>query len=134
MRGCKPSEVQTDTRAVAAVQAAPGWLSKEAKAEWRRVMPLLVERRILTDADLGSLENYCLCVGQVRATQAVIASEGLTITTKNGLRAHPAVRIQSDAMTRARLLAAELGLTPVSRSRVAIREDDNDPDSSDLGL
>jgi phage terminase small subunit len=29
--------------------------SKHAKAEWRRVMPELTERRILTPADFGSL-------------------------------------------------------------------------------
>jgi P27 family predicted phage terminase small subunit len=90
---------------------APGWFSKHAKAEWRRVMPILIERRILTDADLGSFENYCIATGQVRQMQALIASEGSVVTTERGLRAHPAVRIQADAMTRARLLAAELGLS-----------------------
>ncbi len=55
--------------------------------------------------------------------------EGHVIDTMNGLKRHPAVGIQSDAMTRARLLAAELGLTPVSRSRPTIREDASDDDS-----
>jgi P27 family predicted phage terminase small subunit len=133
MRGRKP-QLQTDKAAVASIPPAPAWLSKEARGEWRRIMPLLIERQILTLADMGSVENYCIAIGQVRATQAVITTEGLTIQTTNGLRAHPAVRIQSDAMTRARLLAAELGLTPVSRSRPSIRDDNEDPDSSDLGL
>jgi P27 family predicted phage terminase small subunit len=44
------------------------------------------------------------------------------------MKRNPAVGIQSDAMTRARLLAAELGLTPVSRSRPAIRDDADDDD------
>ena len=43
-----------------------------------------------------------------------------------GIKRNPAVGIQSDAMTRARLLAAELGLTPVSRSRPSIRDDGDD--------
>jgi P27 family predicted phage terminase small subunit len=132
MRGRKP-ELQTDKAAVAAIPNAPAWLSKEGRAEWRRIMPLLIERRILTDADMGSVENYCIAIGQVRAAERTIQNEGMTVQGASGLRAHPAVKIQSDAMTRARLLAAELGLTPVSRSRPSIRED-HDQDSSDLGL
>jgi P27 family predicted phage terminase small subunit len=111
---------------VTSIPRAPAWLSDQAKAEWRRIMPLLVERRILTEADMGSVESYVTAIGQVREMQAIIAKEGSIVDTPRGPRAHPAIRIQSDAMTRARLLAAELGLTPVSRSRPAIREDNDD--------
>lgn len=133
MRGAKP-DIQAAQEAVKSSLPAPAWLSKDAKAEWRRVIPILAKRRILTEADLGSLENYCVAIGQVREMQRVIGKEGHVVTTQRGPRAHPAVRIQSDAMTRSRLLAAELGLTPVSRSRPAIREDQDDDDVSDLGL
>ena len=133
MKGTKP-QLATDPDAVATAPNAPAWLSKDAKAEWRRVMPLLVQRRILTQADMASVENYCIAIGQVREMQRTITVEGHVIQTARGLRAHPAVRIQADAMTRARLLAAELGLTPVSRSRPSIRSDNDDPDSSALGL
>jgi P27 family predicted phage terminase small subunit len=45
-----------------------------------------------------------------------------------GIRKNPAVSIQSDAMTRARLLAAELGCTPVSRSRPTVEDNEGDDD------
>lgn len=128
MKGRKP-ELGTDRDAITAVPSAPAWLSKDAKAEWRRIMPLLVERRILTDADMGMVENYCLAIGTVREAQRTIAMEGLTI----GNRKHPAVAIQNDAMTQARQLAAELGLTPVSRSRPAMRDDGKGDDLGFLG-
>jgi P27 family predicted phage terminase small subunit len=131
MRGRKP-QIKTDSNAVP-VSAAPGWLSKDAKAEWDRVMPILVERKILTDADLASFENYCVAIGQVREMERLIKRAGHVVETNRGPRAHPAVKIQSDAMTRARLLACELGLTPVSRSRPTACENDNDDDSSALG-
>jgi P27 family predicted phage terminase small subunit len=135
VRGRKPSLIGADHCALATCPRPPAWLSKDAKGEWRRIMPLLVRRRILTDADMGSVENYCVAIGQVRAMQRTIDVQGHVVETKRGLRAHPAVKIQSDAMTRARLLAAELGLTPVSRSRPAIRdEQDGDQDASDLGV
>lgn len=95
-------------------------------------MPILVERRTLTDADLASFENYCVAVGQVREMQRLVKREGHVMQTDRGPRAHPAVRIQSDAMTRSRLLASELGLTPVSRSRPAVR--DNEENNADNPL
>ncbi|EGJ21665.1 phage terminase, small subunit, putative, P27 [Cereibacter sphaeroides WS8N] len=124
MRGVKP-HLRADAEAITDMQA-PAWLSTEAAAEWDRVMPILTERRILTVADLGSLENYCVATGTVRECEAMMQTEGRVIMTPTGLKRHPAVGIQSDAMTRARLLAAELGLTPVSRSRPAIRDDDDE--------
>ncbi|GGO55210.1 phage terminase, small subunit, putative, P27 family [Roseovarius pacificus] len=121
MRGVKP-EMQTDPEALESLDA-PEWLSEDARSEWDRVMPILSERRILTDADLGGLENYCICIGRVRETEALIQSE---LDADMQLKL---IRVQDKAMASARQLAAELGLTPVSRSRPAIREDsDDEPD------
>ena len=126
MRGRKP-DLRTipggksdDTRT-----KAPSWLSKEAKAEWRRVVPVLVKRRILTDADLGCLEAYCTAIGQIRQCQAVLSNPATATfvqSEQSAPRAHPAYRLMHGAMTQARQLAAELGLTPVSRSRPSIAE------------
>ena len=134
MKGTKPHLVISND-AVTKAPAAPSWLSLDAKREWRRVMPILVKRRILTTADLGSLENYCVAIGTVREMERHLQEHGrlheVWRETENGpislgMKRNPAVGIQADAMTRARLLAAELGLTPVSRSRPAIRDDDDD--------
>ncbi len=133
MRGRKPEKILSVTK-VHDLAAPPAWFSKDARAEWSRTVPILNERRIMTAGDLASFENYCVAVGQVREMQRIIVKQGHIIETARGPRAHPAVKIQADAMTRARLLAAELGLTPVSRSRPSIREDNDDPDASDLGL
>lgn len=123
MRGTKPHMKEAPDPVTGI--PAPRWLSKDAKAEWARVMPILTERRILTEADLGSLENYCIATGQVREMERALQKQGHIIEANGMPKRNPAVGIQSDAMTRARLLAAELGLTPVSRSRPAIREDDD---------
>lgn len=132
MRGVKPHLV-VDNAAVAKAPGVPAWLSVDAKREWKRVVPILVERRILTTADLGSLENYCTAIGQVREMERQLQRDGHVIDTDKGLKRHPAVGIQSDAMTRARLLAAELGLTPVSRSRPAVRGESAGDDLDFLG-
>ena len=135
MRGRKPNLTVIDGSKADRKQP-PSWMARDAKAEWRRVMPILRKRRILTEADLGSLENYCVAIGQVRECDRILQGEGLVVSTDKGPRKHPAVAIQSDAMTRARLLAAELGLTPVCRSRPTVKpEDEHDEDDlADLDL
>jgi P27 family predicted phage terminase small subunit len=113
----------------------PTWFSKDARAEWSRVMPILAARNTITEADLPTLENYCTAIGTVRDAQREINKHGLIIETAKGAKRNPAFGIQNAAMTTARLCASELGLTPVSRSRPSIRNDnDNDDDSSALGV
>ena len=127
MKGTKPH--MRPERDPLGILPAPDWLADDARAEWDRVMPILAERRILTVADLGGLENYCVAIGTVRLMERQLQREGHVLVTEGGaVKRHPALAVQSDAMTRARLLAAEMGLTPVSRSRPAIRDDDGDDD------
>lgn len=134
MKGRKPkSGPAEDQRAVAHVPRAPAWMAQDAKAEWRRIMPLLVERRILTDADMGSVENYCTAISTGREAERVLQERGHVYQDDNGnLRRNPASLVLKDAMQTARQLAAELGLTPVSRSRPSIR-DDADADDDLVG-
>lgn len=116
MKGRKPQLVAARFPAFAA--PPPAWLSKHSKAEWRRVTPELAKRRILTNADLGSLESYCIAIGRVRELEALLRAG---IDPK-------LFRMQDQAIKTARQLAAELGLTPVSRSRPAVRDNDNGED------
>ncbi|MEY9185328.1 P27 family predicted phage terminase small subunit [Bradyrhizobium sp. USDA 326] len=116
MKGRKP-QLAASSNAITEAKP-PSWLSKHAKAEWRRVMPELAKRRILTPADLGCLESYCIAIGRIRE---------LEILLRAGI--DPKLcRMQDKAMVTARQLAAELGLTPVSRSRPAVRDNDNEGD------
>ncbi|HDZ73499.1 MAG TPA: phage terminase small subunit P27 family [Aurantimonas coralicida] len=126
MRGTKPHLVVSND-AMTEKQPAPSWMSKDAKAEWRRIMPLLIERKILTDADMGSVENYCVTIGRTRQIERQIQFAGDAIDPS-------LFRMQDKAMQTARQLAAELGLTPVSRSRPAIREENDDDDIAGLDI
>lgn len=130
MKGVKP-ELREDPEAITNL-AAPGWMGADARAEWERVMPILSARRILSAADLGGLENYCIAIGTAREAERIIQVHGLVTETESGLKRNPAVGIQSEAIKTARLIGAEMGLTPVSRSRPAIRDDEEDDDPFDL--
>lgn len=136
MRGTKP-HIKLERDALENMPA-PDWLADGAKAEWDRILPILAQRRIMTEADLGTFENYCIAMGTVREMEREIQKLGhvqkVYKVDKDGqsllisVRKNPAVSIQSDAMTRARLLAAEIGCTPVSRSRPTIDDNDGEDD------
>lgn len=97
VKGTKP-HLRTDSAAMKRAPAVPKWLSADAKREWKRILPDLIERRILTDADLGSLENYCIAIGQVREMERILQTEGHVYGAESGLlKRHPAGVILSDA-------------------------------------
>lgn len=96
----------------------PPWMSRYGKAEWRRVVPALVQRKILTEADLGSLESYCVAHSRIRELERLLHA-GFDLKL---------IRAQDAAIKTARQLAAELGLTPVSRNRPSVRDNDNSAD------
>ncbi|HVV43181.1 MAG TPA: phage terminase small subunit P27 family [Nitrobacter sp.] len=125
-RGVKPAP-QPAGKAFRKVKAPPKWMDDDARAEWRRVMPSLVERRILTESDLGSLENYCMMIAVGRQMERKLRAEGFTyVDEKGSIKRHPAAAILADAVNKARLFATELGLTPVSRGRPTVTDDDDD--------
>jgi P27 family predicted phage terminase small subunit len=133
MRGVKPYLAVDNSGTVKEEPPAPDWISGSALEEWRRVVPDLVARGRLNEADLGSVEAYCIAVGQIRDMQRLITEQGAVIYSDKGLpKRHPAVAIQAEATNRARLLANELGLTPVSRQRPSIRDNNRDHDSRSL--
>ena len=116
MRGRKPSTIIPGSSPVLTASKPPAWLSSASKAEWRRIMPDLTTRRVLTTADLGGVENYCVAIGRVREIERLLQAAGFD----------PAmIRAQDKAIQTARQLGAELGLTPVSRSRPSMRDDEN---------
>ncbi|MCC5968398.1 MAG: phage terminase small subunit P27 family [Pararhodobacter sp.] len=127
MKGTKPKLV-IDNDAVDRVPPAPAWMSRDAKTEWRRIMPALVQRRILTRADLGSVENYCTAIATAREAERHLQEHGHVYEVEGVHKRNPASLVLKDAMQTARQLAAELGLTPVSRSRPSIRADEDEDD------
>lgn len=122
MKGTRTEILPTDEAMPDDLPAPPDWLSEEGRAEWVRVLPvLLTERRTLSIADFGIFANYCEACGTVVKASRIVRDEGLTFTGPSGIKRHPAVGIRDAAMTQARQMAAELGLTPASRGRPAMK-------------
>lgn len=125
-RGRK-AEPKPVTDAVSKVPLPPKDMTAEAKAEWLRVMPVLVERRALSTADIHAVERFCEATGDVKIARARIRQDGDYIENRLGeLKRHPAYTTLREATAEARRWAAEVGLSPASRSRVAQGDADGD--------
>ncbi|UXN61718.1 phage terminase small subunit P27 family [Phyllobacterium zundukense] len=132
MRGLKPSTIIGGSSPVIKIPSPPAYLSKDAKAEWKRVAPILIrERKVLTVADLGTLENYCISLGTIREMHRLLQAEGY-VTTEG--KRHPAAGILTAMQQQQLRCAGELGLTPSARSRAAMMEMAEDGDDNPLDV
>ncbi|MEO9630967.1 MAG: P27 family phage terminase small subunit [Sulfitobacter sp.] len=117
LRGVKP-QVSTSKDALTKAPRVPEYFSPYAAAEWKRIMPGLIAARILTKGDLGGVEEYCLMRGVVREIE--------TNRSMNAGEIDPKLfGVQNRAAQTARQLAAELGLSPVSRARIGTAGNDD---------
>lgn len=120
LRGVKPA-LSPDNDALTKAPPAPRRLSEHARAEWRRVLPQLIARRVITKADLAGVENYCLAIGVANQIADLMATMPIPDLKLGGL--------QIRYMQTARQLAAEYGLTPTSRARIGTNVADEDDDN-----
>lgn len=126
----------------------PRWLSKVAKAEWKRVAPFLLEQGLLTETDTSVLAVYCnafagylSCSKKVEQDGHVVLVESHTRTgsTSKPIR-NPAVTLMLDYQRAMLSAASKFGFSPYDRDRIASNVDpfgadpaqEADDDDSDL--
>jgi P27 family predicted phage terminase small subunit len=111
----------------------PTWLSREAAAEWRRVVPGLQRLDLLKEEDRAVLAAYCETWSvYVAATRLVtvegVMTEAVTVrpdgSESRRPMANPAVAIARNAGRELRGFAAQFGLTPASEQTLARSPDD----------
>lgn len=104
----------------------PTWLRPEAKAAWKRLVPILERMNVLTLADGLTLARYCEMWAQWQDL-AVWAQEGdLYCHTESGMAIHPKATLllrYGEALTR---LEDRFGLSPSARARLAIAKEEDD--------
>jgi P27 family predicted phage terminase small subunit len=100
--------------------AAPTDLPADAKAEWDRVVATLVDRGQVTAVDRGVLVGYCLKYAQWQALEAEAARHPFVVKSPSGYpMPNPALGMANKVFALFLKAAAELGITPSSRSRVS---------------
>ena len=101
----------------------PSWLSREGKAEWKRIVPKLEELGIIDEVDRASLATYCETWNQFYRAIKPIRKEGETFKTPAGyIQQHPAVAILNASRQALIKYAAQFGLTPSGRVGLAAKE------------
>ena len=107
----------------AKLPAPPPFVQGEARAEWLRVGQLLEAAGRVTELDRAALTLYCMTWARSIEVEALVRERGLVgISTKRTEQASPALTILLRTNKMLLAIAAELGLTPVSRGRVALVE------------
>jgi P27 family predicted phage terminase small subunit len=102
----------------------PAYLDAVARALWQRVVPRLMEAKVLSKIDGAALEGFCANYSQAVRSQK-IADRQAYVDTPFGPKVHPAVGNARKAWAIVRQFAAEFGLTPAARTRVSMAEGDS---------
>lgn len=96
-------------------------LSKEASAEWDRIVPELEACGLLTKIDYAVLLGYCQAFGNWSKAVRMVAKHGTVVESPNGLKmTSPYVTQQNQAAALMRQFANDFGLSPASRAKVTM--------------
>jgi P27 family predicted phage terminase small subunit len=101
--------------------ACPPDLSKVARKEWRRIVPILEGLGILTRVDRAALAAYCESWARWREAERKIAETNLVIKTKSGnVIENPYYSISKRERELMHKFLIEFGMTPSSRSKLSV--------------
>jgi P27 family predicted phage terminase small subunit len=117
---------------------APPHLPPEARAEWDRIVPQLLQMNVLGAIDRAALAGYCAAWARhVRAELQIQKFESELVRTPNGaIQTSPWVTISNRSLELMHRYMCEFGMTPAARVRLgrAPKPDKNplpkDPDGS----
>lgn len=99
----------------------PDHLDDVARKEWSRLEIILTGMRVLTEADYIALGNLCQAYSIIQKAQRQLNKDGLLIVSKTGYaQQSPLLGIITAQTTIVNTLLREFGLTPSSRTRLAV--------------
>ena len=100
--------------------ACPGWLSAEAKEEWRRQIAQLKQMGCIARCDRAALSIYCEAWAEFERATRQLEGGMLIAAGKDDseIAPHPLMAIRDRAADRVLKLAREFGFTPSSRTQL----------------
>ena len=102
-----------------AAPVRPRDLDAVGRAEWDRIVPLLLERGAVSVVDTSALHALCHAWSDYMRMRKRVLKNGEIMVTPKGFEAkNPAVTIMNEAFERWRKIAVEFGLTASSRGRI----------------
>jgi len=123
----KPNAIRRNKRPEAGTATVgrptmPTTLAPEAKAEWRRVVPVLENMGTLTKVDRGILIRYCTAWADWVDLDSQLSRTGRLVKGASGAWVrNPLWFLRRDAESTVTDLGRQLGLTPDSRVRAGVK-------------
>jgi P27 family predicted phage terminase small subunit len=106
----------------ASLPDCPPHLSEVAAEEWQRIAESLNKIGLLTQVDRTTMAAYCQCYGRwVEAEQKLKETPAILRMPSGYIQQSPWLTIANKQLELLVKYMAELGLTPASRSRLAIQ-------------
>jgi P27 family predicted phage terminase small subunit len=105
----------------------PQHLDRQARREWKRLVPILLSMRVLTEADGVALGNLCQAYSMLvqahkdmhKAAKGGVS--GLLMKTPSGyVQQSPLIAIINGQVEIINRISREFGLTPSSRIRLSV--------------
>jgi P27 family predicted phage terminase small subunit len=94
-----------------------------AREEWLRIAPEVHRLGLLTAADLHPFAVYCIAFERWVKAEEQVADDFTIVTEKGNVIQNPVLGVARRAALDMLRAAAEFGLTPASRSRIAVNEE-----------
>ncbi len=105
----------------------PSWLNDDAKGLWRDLAPRLLKLGVLCAIDRAAFEALCTMYGRMKSIERELAiSNSLVSDGRKGLKKNPLESSYRSSCELFRKLAADFGITPLSRTRISITTDTTD--------
>ncbi|HVL99333.1 MAG TPA: phage terminase small subunit P27 family [Egibacteraceae bacterium] len=124
LEGSRPRPAAPNLGGGLGTPAAPKWLPRVGKAEWRRIVRACAGHPTwLQEVDVALLTAYCATWATYLDAARDVAERGALVSgrssaDKGALVKNPAAQIARDSATQLRNLARELGFSPDARGRV----------------
>jgi P27 family predicted phage terminase small subunit len=116
----RPHRRKNEPKLVASRPEPPAILRNEAREEWDRITAAMEQMQILEQASGAVIAAYCLCWQDLWEARRGIENNGDRIENSQGQRQSIDVDRYEAAKTGLLRFASELGLTPVSRTKVRV--------------
>lgn len=113
----------------------PPGLSEAAQAEWKDILPILRDMKVLTAADAKALAGYCHNFARWMEAEEEVKRLGIIIeepimggpaddreVVGYKYKNNPALRTSMDAQRQMKSFLVEFGMTPASRTRIRIEK------------
>lgn len=95
----------------------PSYLTKEAKAEYKKLYPLINELPV-ANLDLSLLSTYCQSYADYQQATKELAKGEVVTFTERGSKVNPWHRVKMDSYSVMNSIAPKLGLTMDSRMKI----------------